>query len=274
MEILISVSISIFIGILLMELYAWLDPLAKWLVERVAKTLPHDRQADFKEQFIADLATLPNSIAKVYFALRDCTLAAQSIYQAVYREGCLSLVDDLDDMVEALNRANRLLEATGIDFESAEFISVVDQSLTSLRRHQQQDDCEAQVAIDHFQTLSSPVVHAFSAIQAHFERRHERFVSFFERLREPLARATEISEKVRRRMLDEKPLSDDDMPQLSSLSERSREFTATLLEYNAQKEHSPGDFSDVPAFPVDVSAQLEKIVEAFQAAARVVKRPK
>ena len=88
--------ISTLIGIALIEVYAWLDPLAKWLVGRVAKNLPEDRRADFTEQFIADLATLPNSVAKVYFAFRDCTLAAENIYQAVYREKFLSMADDFE----------------------------------------------------------------------------------------------------------------------------------------------------------------------------------
>jgi hypothetical protein len=74
-----EILISILIGIFLMELYAWLDRLAKWLVERVARELPEDRQAEFTEQFMADLATLPNSVAKVYFAFRDCTLSTHNI---------------------------------------------------------------------------------------------------------------------------------------------------------------------------------------------------
>jgi hypothetical protein len=71
-----EILISILIGIFLMELYAWLDRLA---VERVARELPEDRQAEFTEQFMADLATLPNSVAKVYFAFRDCTLSTHNI---------------------------------------------------------------------------------------------------------------------------------------------------------------------------------------------------
>jgi hypothetical protein len=105
-----EVLISILIGIALMELYAWLDLLAKWLVNRVAKKLPKDRQADFTEQFMADLATLPNSAAKVYFAFRDCTLAAESIYQAVYRESVLSAADNFDSFCSKMSQFDQAIE--------------------------------------------------------------------------------------------------------------------------------------------------------------------
>jgi hypothetical protein len=271
-----EILISLFIGIFLMELYAWLDPLAKWLVERVAKELPEDRQAEFTEQFMADLATLPNSVAKVYFAFRDCTMAAETIYQSVYRDAFLFMADDLDSAIEKLCHADQRVETAKAQLQlnfrsSTAFISTVDRSLATLRGYQRQDDREAQIAIDRFQAISSPVVGVLSAIHAKFEQRHHRLHDFVGRLRDPVAKAIEASEKIRRRVLDEKPLDDDDGLLVDLFLERIEQVAAVCSEHNAD-EGLPDDLSDVPAIPDDLGVQLKTIVEAFRAAAQVVKR--
>jgi hypothetical protein len=274
-----EILISIFISIALMELYAWLDPLAKWLVDQVAKKLPEDRQADFTEQFMADLATLPNSVAKVYFAFRDCTLSAQNIYQGVYREKFLSMADDFDALFNKMSLFDQSIEVSTAqarsNFQSSSaFISAVDQSLETLRRSQRQDDPDAETAIHHFQALSSPAVGILSTIQAGFEQRHARFDGLMDRLRERLARAIEAKENVRRRMLDDdKPLDDNDIELVSSFNERVNDIGAIRDQYNAEAG-SPDDLPDIPAFPASFVTQVEAIVEALQAAVRVVKRPR
>jgi hypothetical protein len=273
-----EILISIFIGFALMELYAWLDPLAKWLVDRVAKKLPEDRRADFTEQFTADLATLPNSIAKVYFAFRDCTLASHNIRQAIYRETFLARADSFDDLYDKVNQFDQFIETSKAQVRSNlrssfELISSVDQSLEGLRRCQRQDDPGAETAIHHFQALSSPVVGVISTIKAGLEQRFVRSGGFADQLREPMARAFEASENIRRRMLDDKPLDDDDAELLSSFNERFSEIQAIHDAYIAEA-NSSGDLPDIPAFPANFVTQVEAIVEALQAAVRVVKRPR
>jgi hypothetical protein len=43
-----EILISFIVGIVLMETYAWLDPLAMWIVGRAAKELPEDRAEEFR----------------------------------------------------------------------------------------------------------------------------------------------------------------------------------------------------------------------------------
>src|ERR1700722_7288417 len=113
-----EILISVLIGLILMEIYAWLDPLAKWLVHRVAKNLPDGREAEFSEQFLADLATLPNSIVKVFYALRDCTLSARSIYDAEYRNALTSMTDEFDDALDIVASAKTILDESILRFET------------------------------------------------------------------------------------------------------------------------------------------------------------
>jgi hypothetical protein len=271
-----EILISIFIGFALMELYAWLDPLAKWLVDRVAKKLPEDRRADFTEQFTADLATLPNSIAKVYFAFRDCTLASHNIRQAAYRETFLSMADSFDYLYDKVSQFDQFIETSRAQVRSNlgssfAFISSVDQSLEAMRRCQRQDDPDAETAIHHCQALSSPVVGIISTIKTGFEQRFIRIGGFADQLREPMARAFEASENIRRRMLDDKPLDDDDAELLSSFNERINDIQAIHDAYIAEA-NSSGDLPDVPAFPENFGAKAQAIAEAIKAAAQVVKR--
>src|SRR6267378_3121783 len=126
---------------------------------------------------------------------------------------------------------------------SSAFISSVERSMELLRRNQRQDDLDAEAAIHHFQALSSPVVGVLSTIIAGMEQRHARIDGIMDRLRGPLARALEVTENIRRRMLDEKPIDDIDNKLLSSF---------------------PENF-----------VKAKAIVEALEAAAaQVVKRPK
>jgi hypothetical protein len=129
-----EILIAIIIGLSLMELYAWLDPLAKWLVDRVAKGLPEARRADFVEQFMADLATLPNSLAKVFFAFRDCTLVARKIYENMFWETLLALADRNDAIFGQLSLLDQSIATSKAQIQTnfrpyLAFISVIDSSL-------------------------------------------------------------------------------------------------------------------------------------------------
>jgi hypothetical protein len=142
-----------------------------------------------------------------------------------------------------------------------------------LRRNQRQDDLDAEAAIHHFQALSSPVVGVLSTIIAGMEQRHARIDGIMDRLRGPLARALEVTENIRRRMLDEKPIDDIDNKLLSSFTERLHDISVIQQECNAEA-HSTDDLPDIPAFPENF-VKAKAIVEALEAAAaQVVKRPK
>jgi hypothetical protein len=263
-----EILISILTGILLMELYAWLDPLAKWLVERVAEKLPDECQAAFEEQFMADLAAFPNSFAKVYFAFRNCTMAAQNINEEVRRARLLALADTFEDLAEKVNGFVRQIDSQKVSHNNYDpFISTVKESLARLRGLQQQDDREAKIAIDRFQALSSPVVDVLSTIQVRLAEKQD----LLDRLREDLVRNIEIYETIRRRILDENPLKDN--TKLWRLFEkRIKEMSAVSSGHMAALSKALSD--DVPTVPHDFSGRLKAISEAHQSAAQAVKRSK
>jgi hypothetical protein len=125
--------------------------------------------------------------------------------------------------------------------------------------------------IHHCQALSSPVVSAISTIRAGFDQRHANIDGLLDRLREPLARASEANENLRRRMLDEKPLDESDDQLLSSFVKMLNELRAIQDEYIAK--NGPSDLPDIPAFPENFGAKAKEIAEAIAIAVRVVKRP-
>ena len=103
-----------------------------------------------------------------------------------------------------------------------------------------------------------------------FEQRHARFDGLVDRLRVPLARAFDASENIRRRMLDDKPLDDNDAELVSTFNERLDDIRA-IRDAN---DGSSDDLPDVPNLPANFGIQAKAIVEALRAAVRVVKRPK
>lgn len=63
-----ELAISIVVGVLLIEVYAWLPKISEWLIDRaVFKLLPED-QARCREEWKAGLEALPNSGAKLLHA--------------------------------------------------------------------------------------------------------------------------------------------------------------------------------------------------------------
>jgi hypothetical protein len=238
-----EILISTIIGLALIELYAWLGPLAKWLVHQVAKRLPEARRADFVEQFTADLETLPNSIAKVLFAFRDCTLAARNIYENIYRETLLSLADRNDAIFGKLTLLDHSIATskaqTQTNFQPyLAFISAMDNSLEALRRSQRQDDPDAEAAIHQFETLCSPIVGTLSTIQTKTAQKFAKIGDLSDRLREPLARLFEVNENVRRRAHDDKPIDDSDFELASSLQKRIDVIMAIIKEYKTDFDSS------------------------------------
>jgi len=63
--------IAILIGVLVMEGYAWLDAFAKWLLERAVKRINAEDQDRCREEWNADLNSMPNSVWKLMYALNN-----------------------------------------------------------------------------------------------------------------------------------------------------------------------------------------------------------
>jgi hypothetical protein len=194
------------------------------------------------------------------------------------REKFLSIADNFDSVYNEMSLFDQSMETSKAQMRSelrssSAFISSVERSMELLRRNQRQDDLDAEAAIHHFQALSSPVVGVLSTIIAGMEKRHARIDGIMDRLRGPLAKALEVTENIRRRMLDEKPIDDIDNKLLSSFTERLHDISVIQQECNAEA-HSTDDLPDIPAFPENF-VKAKAIVEALEAAAaQVVKRPK
>jgi hypothetical protein len=272
-----EILISLVTGIVLMEVYVWLDPLSIWLVRRVAKTLPEETRAEFVEQFTADLATLPNSISKVYFAFRDCTLAANSIRQAVVREAALTLADEYKSTYNEMGLLHQSLgELRAATFsklgKDVQFVSTIDQCLETLRRKQRRDDLEAQTAVQHFEALSLPVSNKIRTLETAFEQKHEKLSALTDALHKTMTNALEASEKIRWRMLDENPLEDTDLELLlSAFHNMLKEIGPIQAAYRIELTSYASLISN---FPANFATEAHAIVEALQAAAQLVIHPK
>jgi hypothetical protein len=265
-----EILISALIGLALMELYAWLDPFAKWLVKQVAKKLPADLQADFVEQFTADLDALPHSVAKVFFAIRDGTLSANSIYDAAYREAFTSVADKFDTMQKKMSYTEACLEQARAAFKLEwnpllKFVTTVDESLHTMRERQRENDVEAKVAIENFESVSAPIIEYFSATEATFEQTITAIETRLIRIIEPYAKVREAVAKLRDRLQDPKPLDASDEKLIEHAAKVCQELTNASISTVAP---SP----NFPQRPTDLTAQLQAASDAAEAASQAIIR--
>jgi hypothetical protein len=262
-----EILISLVVGIVLMELYAWLDPLAIWLVRRAVKELPDDRRDEFVSQFEADLATVPNSFVKVYLVLRDCVLPIGDIEQAMLRDELAELADMFDDTIDKVGHVDKVLEQAGDLLASSERreLEVVGRYNGLLERLQKlQQGQNAKAAVDHLLALSPSLAADLSDIRVTLERNQARLLNAVTSLREPLARAAETQERIRRRLLDERPLNDDDDGELlDALCNSLKEVRAVFLA------NTEGRFDLVTSD--DAKSRTLAAREALRAAVRAVK---
>jgi hypothetical protein len=267
MEILISILVSLLVGVALMEVYAWLNPLARWLVGRAARQLPDEHRDAFTELWTADLENIPNSLAKIIFAYRHCTLAVRAVCDEIRRDKLQSMVEEselyvndvwrvIEDNVE---RSRSLLQQSERALPA--LVSELNRSLEDLQNQQPQNP-DAQNAIDRCRVLSPPVKGLLSDWHARLRQDVAVFEDFVTRLREPLTRASEATIRLKKRLLDDKPIDSDDAQLLKALSAQLHDVRGAFDGFDKE------EFLDAP----DVSPALATIVEAFQAATRAVKQ--
>jgi hypothetical protein len=95
-----EIVISLLIGILIMEGYAWLDAFAKWLLERAVSQISAEDQERCREEWKADLDAMPNTAWKLVYALRNfSTTAAERINADLCEAKWDKIQDELDEMV-------------------------------------------------------------------------------------------------------------------------------------------------------------------------------
>jgi hypothetical protein len=81
----ISVLISVLTSAFVQDAYAWLPKAADWLFERGLRKLCPEMQERYREEWLADFATLPNSVIKLRWAF-GCNLAAERTNAAFYQQ--------------------------------------------------------------------------------------------------------------------------------------------------------------------------------------------
>jgi hypothetical protein len=99
MELLISILVSIFVGFLIMEAYAWGPRISEWLVERAVRRLHTEDQESCRAEWRADLACLPNSAVQLIWAF-DCLRAATQINTNIFQEK----FDQVDSLLGELSK--------------------------------------------------------------------------------------------------------------------------------------------------------------------------
>jgi hypothetical protein len=229
-----EVLVSILVGVVLMEAYAWLDTLAKWLISRAARQLPKESRDAFTEQWMADLEAMPNSIAKIVFAFRNCTLDIDNISDEICREKFQSTADEFDEFVEtrmvlfdqALQRSRAKLQENARP--ASELISVLNSSLERLECLGKNANDDARNAINHFRAVSPSVAGLFAEYSAQLELNHDRFETLMIPVRESVALAVGINQRIRRRLLDDTPLNSDGKELADLFNEQLQNISNTL----------------------------------------------
>jgi hypothetical protein len=251
--------ISLLIGAGLIEIYAWLDPLAKWLVRRAAKTLPAQKSEAFAEQFLADVEAMPNSVAKLYFALRNCTFAASAIRQALHREALLSVAARFDGVVERFRDYDRFVERQRTVLEEVRtkqllLLEQVDRTLASPDEFLENGSADL---IGRVLALKPELDQSLADVCAEaeeFQAMHEKHAAAVRS-----TKMVQTNDLLQRRALDERPIASADLELLRSVVPVLNEL---MQVYNQFENPEPSDFKSAAR----AQAMLNAMDEAIKAA--------
>lgn len=262
-----EVLVSLVVGAALIEAYAWLDPLAKWLVNRAARRLPEEHRDTFTRMFVADLDALPHSFAKIGFALYNCTMAIDQICDEIAREKLVFVADEFEPFIESMGEIFELLEKSKSLLQRSQIqqsllMSVANYSFEKLQRQRALD---AQSAIDHFRSLTAPAANKVSEFRSQLSQYHAILESFATSLREPLARTGEACRLIKLRVFDDRPITDGDVELLEVMILAVGDLEAAFDTHSKQK--SLPDLSTG-----EMVIAIRAMVAAFQAASRAVRQ--
>jgi hypothetical protein len=71
MDFVIAVVVSIAVGVMLVEFYAWLPHLSQKLLERAVRRVCAEDRERWREEWSADLNALPNTLVKLFYAVTN-----------------------------------------------------------------------------------------------------------------------------------------------------------------------------------------------------------
>lgn len=92
--------ISVVIGFVMYEAYAWLPKISEWLIEQAVCRLPAEQQDRCREEWLANLNTLPNSVVRLLHALSFCYRCTADRISADIFE---ARFDNIDERIKSLS---------------------------------------------------------------------------------------------------------------------------------------------------------------------------
>ena len=134
-----------------------------------------------------------------------------------------------------------------------------------MRERQRENDVEAKVAIENFESVSAPIIEYFSATEATFEQTITAIETRLIRIIEPYAKVREAVAKLRDRLQDPKPLDASDEKLIEHAAKVCQELTNASISTVAP---SP----NFPQRPTDLTAQLQAASDAAEAASQAIIR--
>jgi hypothetical protein len=264
----VEVLISFVIGAALIESYVWLDPICKRLVGWAAEKLPAGREEEFRAQWEADLAAVPNSIFKFYFVLRDCVLPIKDIQQTMFREQFAEIADSVDGMID-LNRLSRLELRSSAALARSEsmaskLVGTLDDAMERVQKLHR-GDASVLSAIERCESLKPILLNRFSEFHAAVKCSHDAMLQTAMALREKLGEVSTVQARIRERLLDSKPLTDDDGDLLVLLETAIDRLLEAIDSFgNAAVQHRIS--------PSDMSLAARETCEAYKTAMDMIKR--
>lgn len=97
-----------------MEGYAWLDALSKWLLERAVRKISPEDQDRCREEWRADLDSMPNTVVKLIYALRNFSSDVVDEINADCYEN-----ERFDDVIKIYRRCCEKFEALKVQHSDA-----------------------------------------------------------------------------------------------------------------------------------------------------------
>ena len=99
-----EIVISVLIGVLIMEGYAWLDAFSKWLLERAVRQISPEDQDRCREEWSADLNAMPNTAVKLFYALRNYST---NVADKINADACEAKWKKIDGTLDAIALAHQ-----------------------------------------------------------------------------------------------------------------------------------------------------------------------
>jgi len=181
----VEILISVLIGALIMEGYAWLEDFAKWLLERAVCQISAEDRDRCREEWNADLDAMPNSVVKVVYALRNFSSGtADRISADLFADRLEDINGTLEDILsdhraclEKLSKAKLMHDASKgiLDRTVTEGILVLKSKAWPNGRPNEQTANSFEHLVTTFETFGCSLVSATSRARELMDRHIEKF---------------------------------------------------------------------------------------------------